>query len=62
MAGEEVTGVDFLKSQNSRLHHTDAYNIKNLVVRRGQAFQIQLSFSRDLKSSDKLALRFGIGK
>ncbi|PKU33182.1 protein-glutamine hypothetical protein [Limosa lapponica baueri] len=58
----KVTGVDFLKSQNSRLHHTDAYNIKNLVVRRGQAFQIQLSFSRDLKASDKLALRFGIGE
>ncbi|NXK16875.1 TGM4 glutamyltransferase, partial [Arenaria interpres] len=58
----KVTGVDFLKSQNSRLHHTDAYNTKNLVVRRGQAFQIQLSFSRDLKASDKLALRFGIGE
>ncbi|XP_054048664.1 protein-glutamine gamma-glutamyltransferase 4 [Rissa tridactyla] len=58
----KVTGVDFLKSQNTRLHHTDAYNIKNLVVRRGQAFQIQLSFSRELKASDKLALRFGIGE
>ncbi|NXV22080.1 TGM4 glutamyltransferase, partial [Cepphus grylle] len=58
----KVTGVDFLKSQNTRLHHTDAYNIKNLVVRRGQAFQIQLSLSRELKASDKLALRFGIGE
>ncbi|XP_014813521.1 PREDICTED: protein-glutamine gamma-glutamyltransferase 4 [Calidris pugnax] len=58
----KVTGVDFLKSQNTRLHHTDGYNIKNLVVRRGQAFQIQLTFSRDLKASDKLALRFGIGE
>ncbi|NWW43123.1 TGM4 glutamyltransferase, partial [Pedionomus torquatus] len=58
----KVTGVDFLKSQNSRLHHTDAYNTKNLVVRRGQAFQMQLSFSRELKAADKLALRFGIGE
>ncbi|XP_064297875.1 protein-glutamine gamma-glutamyltransferase 4 [Phalacrocorax carbo] len=58
----KVTGIDFLKSQNSLLHHTDAYNIKNLVVRRGQAFQLQLSFSRELKSSDKLKLCFGIGK
>ncbi|XP_074006972.1 protein-glutamine gamma-glutamyltransferase 4 [Numenius arquata] len=58
----KVTGVDFLKSQNSRLHHTDAYNTKNLVVRRGQAFQIQLSFSRELRAADKLALRFGIGE
>ncbi|NXC72079.1 TGM4 glutamyltransferase, partial [Anhinga anhinga] len=58
----KVTGIDFLKSQNSLLHHTDAYNIKNLVVRRGQAFQLQLSFSRELKATDKLTLRFGIGK
>ncbi|NWH48341.1 TGM4 glutamyltransferase, partial [Fregata magnificens] len=58
----KVTGIDFLQSQNSVLHHTDAYNIKNLVVRRGQAFQLQLSFSRELTAADKLALRFGIGK
>ncbi|NWW87319.1 TGM4 glutamyltransferase, partial [Rhynochetos jubatus] len=61
-ANLEVTGIDFLKSQNCRLHHTDAYNIKNLVVRRGQPFQLQLSFSRELKATDKLALRFGIGE
>ncbi|XP_010153209.1 PREDICTED: protein-glutamine gamma-glutamyltransferase 4 [Eurypyga helias] len=58
----KVTGIDFLKTQNCRQHHTDAYNIKNLVVRRGQAFQLQLSFSRELKATDKLALRFGIGE
>ncbi|NXT51961.1 TGM4 glutamyltransferase, partial [Pluvianellus socialis] len=57
-----VTGVDFLKNQNTRLHHTDAYNIKNLVVRRGQPFQLQVSFSRELRADDKLALRFGIGE
>ncbi|KAF1632333.1 Protein-glutamine gamma-glutamyltransferase 4, partial [Eudyptes filholi] len=58
----EVTGIDLLKSQNSRLHHTDAYNIESLVVRRGQAFQLQLSFNRELKAADKLVLCFGIGK
>ncbi|NXI51557.1 TGM4 glutamyltransferase, partial [Chloroceryle aenea] len=58
----QVTGIDFLKSQNCPQHHTDAYNIKNLVVRRGQPFNVQLSFSRELKASDKLALRFGIGE
>ncbi|NXS92834.1 TGM4 glutamyltransferase, partial [Jacana jacana] len=58
----KVTGVDFLKRQNSLQHHTDAYNTKNLVVRRGQAFQIQVNLSRELKAADKLALRFGIGE
>ncbi|NWR55134.1 TGM4 glutamyltransferase, partial [Bucorvus abyssinicus] len=57
-----VTGIDFLKSQNGPQHHTDAYNIKNLVVRRGQPFLIQLSFSRELMASDKLSVRFGIGE
>ncbi|NXX20584.1 TGM4 glutamyltransferase, partial [Podargus strigoides] len=58
----KVTGIDFLKSQNCREHHTEAYNIKNLVVRRGQAFLVQLNLSRELTASDKLALRFGIGE
>ncbi|NWH76097.1 TGM4 glutamyltransferase, partial [Piaya cayana] len=58
----KVTGIDFFKSKNSLLHHTDAYNIENLVVRRGQAFQMQVTLSRELKSSDKLSLRFGIGE
>ncbi|NXH11682.1 TGM4 glutamyltransferase, partial [Bucco capensis] len=58
----KVSGIDFLKSENCPQHHTDAYNIENLVVRRGQPFQLQLSFSRELKASDKLALRFGIGE
>ncbi|KAM9025292.1 protein-glutamine gamma-glutamyltransferase 4 isoform 1-T2 [Ara ararauna] len=58
----KVTGLDFLKSQNCRLHHTDAYNISNLVVRRGQPFQLQLTFSRELQAPDKLSLRFSIGE
>ncbi|NXY88939.1 TGM4 glutamyltransferase, partial [Alcedo cyanopectus] len=58
----KVTGIDFLKSQNCPQHHTDAYNIKNLVVRRGQPFNVQISLSRELTASDKLALRFGIGE
>lgn len=58
----KVTGIDFLKSQNTQQHHTDGYNIKNLVVRRGQPFQVQVSLNRELRPADKLSLRFGIGK
>ncbi|NXE87740.1 TGM4 glutamyltransferase, partial [Menura novaehollandiae] len=58
----KVTGIDFLKSQNTRQHHTDGYNIKNLVVRRGQAFHVQVSLNRELRAADKLSLRFGIGE
>ncbi|NXC52007.1 TGM4 glutamyltransferase, partial [Aleadryas rufinucha] len=58
----KVTGIDFLKSQNTRQHHTDGYNIKNLVVRRGQPFHVQVSLNRELRTADKLSLRFGIGE
>ncbi|XP_075274942.1 LOW QUALITY PROTEIN: protein-glutamine gamma-glutamyltransferase 4 [Opisthocomus hoazin] len=57
-----VTGIDFLKSENCRLHHTDAYNINNLVVRRGKDFQLLLSLSRELKAADSLTLHFSIGE
>ncbi|KAL2307678.1 hypothetical protein Nmel_000652, partial [Mimus melanotis] len=58
----QVTGIDFLKSQNTQQHHTDGYNIKNLVVRRGQPFLVQVSLNRELRPADKLSLRFGIGE
>ncbi|NXU42957.1 TGM4 glutamyltransferase, partial [Drymodes brunneopygia] len=58
----KVTGVDFLKSQNTQQHHTDGYNIKNLVVRRGQPFLVQISLNRELRAADKLSLRFSIGE
>ncbi|NXK53274.1 TGM4 glutamyltransferase, partial [Chauna torquata] len=58
----KVTKVDFLKSQNSVQHHTDAYDTTSLVVRRGQAFLLQLSLSRELRAADKLALHFSVGK
>ncbi|NXI68493.1 TGM4 glutamyltransferase, partial [Anseranas semipalmata] len=58
----KVTNVDFLKSQNAVQHHTDAYENASLVVRRGQAFLLQLSFSRELKATDKLSLHFSIGE
>ncbi|NXC42339.1 TGM4 glutamyltransferase, partial [Penelope pileata] len=57
-----VTGVDFLKSQNSVQHHTDAYNISSPVVRRGQPFLLQLNLSRELRPTDTLALHFSIGE
>ncbi|NWV31401.1 TGM4 glutamyltransferase, partial [Grantiella picta] len=58
----KVTGINFLKGQNTQQHHTGGYNIKNLVVRRGQPFLVQVSLNRELRSGDKLSLRFSIGE
>ncbi|NWY04546.1 TGM4 glutamyltransferase, partial [Nothoprocta ornata] len=56
-----VTGVDFLKSRNARLHHTDAYDNQGLVARRGQGIEMKLFFNRQLSASDKVKLQFSIG-
>ncbi|NXD08709.1 TGM4 glutamyltransferase, partial [Nothocercus nigrocapillus] len=56
-----VTRVDFLKSKNTRLHHTDAYDNQSLVARRGQGFEMKLFFNKQPSASDKVKLQFSIG-
>ncbi|XP_006276210.1 protein-glutamine gamma-glutamyltransferase 4 [Alligator mississippiensis] len=57
----QTLGVDLLKWQNARLHHTDAYDNKSLIVRRGQEFQLKLMFDRELKDNDRVGLQFSFG-
>ncbi|KGL78475.1 Protein-glutamine gamma-glutamyltransferase 4, partial [Tinamus guttatus] len=56
-----VTGVDFLKGKNTRLHHTNAYENQSLVARRGQGIEMKLLFNKELSASDKLKLQLSIG-
>lgn len=62
----DVLGVDMMaKSEetNKQQHHTMDYNSNNLIVRRGQEFQVKLTFNRPYKpAEDKLALEFVIGE
>ncbi|KAJ6661998.1 hypothetical protein lerEdw1_012845 [Lerista edwardsae] len=57
-----AVGVDFLKEQNSLHHRTKDYNISSLAVRRGQRFQLKVTFSREVKDNDRITLRFSIGE
>ncbi|XP_038617419.1 protein-glutamine gamma-glutamyltransferase 4 [Tachyglossus aculeatus] len=57
-----VLQVDFLKTQNARLHHTEDYNTPSLVVRRGQPFQLKLVLDRQLEDKDNVELQFCMGK
>ncbi|XP_028330126.1 coagulation factor XIII A chain [Gouania willdenowi] len=61
----DITDVDMLKSRhgsNMSKHHTMFFNSDNLIVRRGQEFQVKVTFNRPYKpAKDKFALEFVIG-
>ncbi|XP_060077069.1 protein-glutamine gamma-glutamyltransferase K-like [Ylistrum balloti] len=64
----QVKTVSFLIAENCPAHHTDEYDITEhksqpkLVVRRGQAFKIQVELDRPYdQAKDKLSLEFDIG-
>lgn len=61
----DIYDVDMMKrpdETNKKLHHTALYNSDYLVVRRGQEFQVKVSFNRPYKADeDKFALEFVIG-
>lgn len=58
----QAIGIDFQKPQNCHHHHTKDYNISSLIVRRGQKFQLKVTFNRAPKASDKISLRFSVGE
>ncbi|KAK7889583.1 hypothetical protein WMY93_025143 [Mugilogobius chulae] len=60
-----VTSIDLLKDksgQNRTEHRTQDYQSKNLIIRRGQTFQMWITLSRPFDhSTDKLHLELKIG-
>ncbi|XP_027006519.1 protein-glutamine gamma-glutamyltransferase K [Tachysurus fulvidraco] len=60
-----VRSVDLLSSktdQNRREHHTEKYHSDELIIRRGQTFQIMLDLSRPFNiNTDKLHLELKTG-
>ncbi|XP_015678362.1 protein-glutamine gamma-glutamyltransferase 4 [Protobothrops mucrosquamatus] len=58
----KAVGVDFLKDDNTHLHHTKEFSHSSLIVRRGQEFQLKVTFSRELQDNDKVILQLSIGE
>nr|XP_020511687.1 coagulation factor XIII A chain-like [Labrus bergylta] len=56
-----VVKVDMCQSINKPNHYTVAYDIKNLVVRRGKQFIIRITFNRPIVKEDDFQVEFVIG-
>lgn len=60
-----VSSVDLLSSktgQNRQEHHTDLYQEDDLIIRRGQTFQMELEFNRPFNAdNDKMHLDLKTG-
>ena len=69
-----MVSVDFFITSNARAHHTDMYELTqtrqeqgveqpfHLVVRRGEAFDVAITFDRDFdEKRDDVKLVFEVG-
>ncbi|KAK3724553.1 hypothetical protein QZH41_019598 [Actinostola sp. cb2023] len=57
-----ATSVDFHTEKNREAHHTCDYELNNLIVRRGQEFELSVTFDRPLDPKrDRLILQFITG-
>jgi len=54
--------VDFHIEQNRKAHKTDDYEAENLIIRRGQAFDVTVTFNREYeRDTDVIVLQFVTG-
>lgn len=61
-----VSGIDLICSRSGRnrlSHHTDEYEYENLIIRRGQSFDMKLQFKQPYDPEDhRICLEFLIGE
>jgi len=54
--------VDLHKKENRETHKTDDYEIQELILRRGQVFDVTVTFNRDYnQEEDILVVQFVTG-
>ena len=54
--------VGLFPKENSHAHHTDEYECEELVLRRGQEFDLSVTFDRKFNAdTDSVVLQFIVG-
>lgn len=62
-AALNVKSINLNKKSNSDKHFTSDYEVEDLVVRRGKAFDITILFDREIdKETDIISLQFVVGE
>ena len=51
-----------LKEENEKLHHTDKFKVKDLVLRRGQSFDVKITLNRPFSNKDNFKFVLSTGK
>lgn len=58
----EAVEVNLQKEENKEAHKTGEYEIEQLILRRGQAFDVTVTFNRDYNpQTDVITLQFVTG-
>uniref|UniRef100_A0AAQ4PXC9 Transglutaminase N-terminal domain-containing protein n=1 Tax=Gasterosteus aculeatus aculeatus TaxID=481459 RepID=A0AAQ4PXC9_GASAC len=58
-----ISDIESQSGANRREHHTDRFQSENLVIRRGQTFQMWITLSRPFRQdADKLHLELKTGQ
>jgi len=54
--------VDFHHQENRKAHRTDDYELQELIIRRGQVFDVTVTFTRDYNpDNDVTVVQFATG-
>ena len=52
----KTSAIDLVISENRRAHRTDDYDFQQLIIRRGQVFDVTVTFNRDYRPADDVIL------
>ncbi|XP_044172824.1 protein-glutamine gamma-glutamyltransferase K-like isoform X1 [Acropora millepora] len=52
----KTSAIDLFISENRKAHRTDDYDFQQLIIRRGQVFDVTVTFNRDYRPADDVIL------